>query len=109
MLRRHIACQWSRQGVFNAEAAHHLPVLQVARLRNKCAAQRPYVWLRPLAYITGSRPCGSIGSTPEQGVGALAVWFGHVSAPDSCLALIKAWVFFSLGSRDPTMSSPNPS
>jgi hypothetical protein len=26
MLRRHIACQWSRQGAFNAEAAHHLPV-----------------------------------------------------------------------------------
>jgi hypothetical protein len=26
MLRQHIACQWSRQGIFNAEAAHHLPV-----------------------------------------------------------------------------------
>jgi hypothetical protein len=26
MLRRHIACQWSRQGAFNAEATHHLPV-----------------------------------------------------------------------------------
>jgi hypothetical protein len=26
MLRRHIARQWSRQGTFNAEAVHHLPV-----------------------------------------------------------------------------------
>jgi hypothetical protein len=26
MLRQHIACQWSRQCVFNAKAAHHLPV-----------------------------------------------------------------------------------
>jgi hypothetical protein len=26
MLRWHITCQWGRQGTFNAEAAHHLPV-----------------------------------------------------------------------------------
>jgi hypothetical protein len=56
MLRRHIACQ---QGG------------QVARpLRNKCrdrAAQRPYVRLRPLAYVTGNKPRGSIGSPPERG------------------------------------------
>jgi hypothetical protein len=26
MLRRHIACERSRQGAFNAETAHHLPV-----------------------------------------------------------------------------------
>jgi hypothetical protein len=37
-------------------------------------------------------------------VGALAVWFGHVSAPDPRLALIKAWVFFALESRDPIVS-----
>jgi hypothetical protein len=42
-------------------------------------------------------------------VGALAVWFGHVSAPDPCLALIKAWVFIALESQDPTVSSPDPS
>jgi hypothetical protein len=42
-------------------------------------------------------------------VGALAVWFGHVSAPDPHLALIKAWVFFVLDSKDPTVSSPDPS
>jgi hypothetical protein len=41
MLRRHIACQWSRRGAFNAEAAHHLPVCQAAPLtRNKCAWPR---------------------------------------------------------------------
>jgi hypothetical protein len=41
-------------------------------------------------------------------VGALAVWSGHVLAPYPRLALIKAWVFFSLESRDPTMSGPDP-
>jgi hypothetical protein len=88
MLRRHIARQWSGQ----AACITHI----------KCrghVAQRPYVWLRPLAYVTGSRPCGSIGSSPEQGVGAHAVWSGHMSAPDPRLALIKAWVFFALKSR----------
>jgi hypothetical protein len=83
MPRRHITCQ----------------LWQAARfLRNKCAAQRPYVWLRPLAYVTGSRPRGSTGSPPERGVGALAVWSEYVSAPDPRLALIKAWLFFSLES-----------
>jgi hypothetical protein len=97
MLRRHIACQWSGQA---------------ARLiRIKCrgrAAQRPYVWLRPLAYVTCSRPRGNIGSPPEPGVGAHAIWSRHVSAPDPRLALHKAWVFFALESGDPTVSGPDP-
>ena len=79
MLRGHIACQ---QG---GQAAH--------LFCNKCrdlVAQRPYVRLHPLAYVTGSRPRGSIGSLPERGVGAHAVWSRHVSAPDPRLALIKA-------------------
>jgi hypothetical protein len=82
MLRRHITCQW------NGQAAR--------LIRNKCrgrAAQRPYVRLRPLAYVMGSRLRGSIGSLPERGAEAYAVWSRHVSAPDPCLALIKAWVF----------------
>jgi hypothetical protein len=53
-------------------------------------------------------PRGSIGSPPERGAGAHAVWSGHVLAPDPRLALIKAWVFFTLESRDPTVSSPAP-
>jgi hypothetical protein len=55
MLRRHIACQ---QGGQSARP-----------LRNKCrdrAAQRPYVRLRTLAYITGNKPHSSIGSPPER-------------------------------------------
>jgi hypothetical protein len=72
-------------------------------------AQRPYVRLRPLAYVMGSRPRGSIGSSPERGAEVYMVWFGHVSAPDPRSALIKAWVFFVLESRDPTVSSPDPS
>jgi hypothetical protein len=31
-----------------------------------------------------------------------------MSAPDPCLALIKAWVFSVLESRDPTVSGPDP-
>jgi hypothetical protein len=71
MMRQHIACQWDGQ------AARLICI----KCRGR-AALRPYVRLRSLAYITGSRPRGSIGSPPEQGVGAHAVWSGHVSAPD---------------------------
>jgi hypothetical protein len=74
MLRQHIACQ---QGG------------QVARpLLNKCrdrAAQRPYVRLRPLAYIMGNKPHGSIGSPPERGAQVHRIKPGHVSVPDPCL------------------------
>jgi hypothetical protein len=79
MLMRHIACQW------NGQAAH--------LIRNKCrgrAAQRPYVRLRPLAYITGSRPRGSIGAPPERGAEAYMVWSRHAPALDPRLVLIKA-------------------
>jgi hypothetical protein len=69
MLRRHIACQWSGQA---------------ARLvRIKCkgrAAQRPYVWLRPLAYVTGSRPRGSIGEWERTRYGS-----------DTCQHRTPAW------------------
>jgi hypothetical protein len=33
---------------------------------------------------------------------------GHVSAPDPRLTLIKAWVFFVLGSREPAVSDSYP-
>jgi hypothetical protein len=98
MRRQHISCQWSGQAT--------------RLIRIKCrgrAAHRPYVWLRSLAYVTSSRPRGSIGSSPERGVGAHAVWSGHVSAPEPRLALIKAWVFSAMESRDPTVTSPEPS
>jgi hypothetical protein len=97
MLRRHITCQWNRQA---------------ARLIcNKCggrAAQRPYVRLRSLAYVTGSRPRGSIGSPPERGAEAPMVWSGHVSASDPRPVLIKVRVFFVPESQDPAVSGPDP-
>jgi hypothetical protein len=71
MLRWHIACQWNSQAV--------------RILHNKCrdrATQRPYVRLRPLAYVTGDMPRGSIGPPPERGAEVYMVWSGHVSAPD---------------------------
>jgi hypothetical protein len=94
MLRRHVACQATRL------------------IRNKCrgrVAQKLYIRLRPLAYVTGSRPRGSIGSPPERGAEVYAGWSGHVSAPDPRLTLIKAWVFFVPESRDLAMSGPDPS
>jgi hypothetical protein len=97
MLRRHIACQWDGQA---------------ARLIcNKCrgrAAQRPYVRPRPLAYVTGSGPRGSIGTPPERGAEAYTAWFGHVLAPDPRLVLNKVRVLFVLESRDPVGSGPDP-
>jgi hypothetical protein len=97
MPRQHITCQWNGQAV--------------RLIHNKCrdhAAQRPYVRLRPLAYVTGSRPRGSIGALPERGAEAYVVWSEHVSTPDPRLALIKGWVFFVSESRDPAVSGPNP-
>jgi hypothetical protein len=62
---------------------------QAARpLRNKCrdhAAQRPYVRLRPLTYVTGNKPRGSIGSPPKRGAQAHMIKPGHVSVLDPCL------------------------
>jgi hypothetical protein len=72
------------------------------------AVQRPYVRLRPLAYVMGIWPRGSIGSLPEQGAEVYMVWSGHVSALDLRLALIKAWVFFVPESRDPAEGGPDP-
>jgi hypothetical protein len=62
MLRRHITCQWNRQAV--------------CLIRIKCSgrvAQRPYVRLRSLAYITCTMPRGSIGAPPERGAEAYTV------------------------------------
>jgi hypothetical protein len=72
------------------------------------AAQRPYVRLRPLAYVTGSWPRGGIGSPPERGAEAYAIWSGHVSALDPCLALIGVWVPLLLESRDLVVSDLGP-
>jgi hypothetical protein len=79
MPRRHITCQWNRQAAL--------------LICNKCrghAAQRPYVRLRTLAYVTCSRPRGRIGSLPGRGAEAYTMRSGHVLALDPLLALIKA-------------------
>jgi hypothetical protein len=80
-----------------------------------CAAQRPYVRLRPLAYVTGGWPRGSVGSPPERGAGTYAIWSEHVLAPDPRLALIKVWVLLLLEFWDlvvsglgPTQGGPGP-
>jgi hypothetical protein len=73
-----------------------------------CAAQRPYVRLRPLAYVTGSWPRGNIGSPPERRAETYAIWFGHVSAPDPGQALIKVQVLLLLESRELVVSDLGP-
>ena len=76
MPRGHIAHQQDRQAA--------------CLLRNKCRgsmAQRPYVRLRPLAYVMGDSPHGIIGPSPERGVEAHWVKPGHVSVPDLRLPL----------------------
>jgi hypothetical protein len=92
MQRRHTACQW------NGQAAR--------LIRNKCsghAALRPYVRLRPLAYVTCSRPRSSIGSPPERGAGVYAdrSGSGHVSAPDPRLDLVLGPSMFCPGTSGP--------
>jgi hypothetical protein len=91
MLRRHIACQQGGQAV--------------RPLHNKCrdrAAQRPYVRLRPLAYVMGNKPRGSIGSPPERGAQAHRIKPGHASVPDPCLGQgipcpgTSSWVAWTL-------------
>jgi hypothetical protein len=71
-------------------------------------AQRPYVRLHPLAYVTGSGPRGSIGSPPEREAEEYTVWSGHASTPDPRLALTKAREFFVPESRDLAVSGPDP-
>jgi hypothetical protein len=72
------------------------------------AAQRPCVRFRPLAYVTGNWPCGSIGSPPERGAEAYAIWSRHVSAPDPYLPLIKVRVLLLLESWDLVVSDLGP-
>jgi hypothetical protein len=80
-----------------------------------CVALRPYVRLRPLAYVTVGWPRGSIGSPPERGVGTYTIRSGHVLAPNPHLAFNKVWVLLLLESRDlvvsdlgPTQGDPRP-
>jgi hypothetical protein len=48
-------------------------------------AQRPYVRLRPLAYVTGNKPRGNIRSPPERGAQAHRIKPRHASVPDPCI------------------------
>jgi hypothetical protein len=40
---------------------------------------------RPLAYVTGNKPCGHIRPSAERGAEALRIEPGHASIPDPCL------------------------
>jgi hypothetical protein len=72
----HIACQKGGQAV--------------CPFRNKCATQSPYVMLRPLAYVTDNKPCGSIRPSTEWGAEVLRIDPGHASIPDPCLGHVTS-------------------
>jgi hypothetical protein len=99
MQRRHTVCQWNGQAT--------------RLIHNKCrgrVAQRPYVRLHPLAYVTCSVPRGSIGALPGRGAGVYAdrSGSGHVSAPDLAWVLFQARVCSVLEPWDPIVGDPDP-
>jgi hypothetical protein len=65
------------------------------------AARSPYVRLCPLAYITGRRPRGSIGSPPGRGAEPYMMGSRHVPAPDPCLAFGQGLSIFCPGAPGP--------
>jgi hypothetical protein len=94
-------CQWNGQGSLNVEATHRLSAGWTGGglIRNKCrghVTRRPYVFFRPLAYVTCGRPRGSIRSSPGRGAVALA----DRSAPD--------WVRTRVVIGPPPGSCPRP-
>jgi hypothetical protein len=56
----------------------------------RSAARSPYVRLHPLAYVTGRRPCGSIGSPPGRGAVALCGQVRTRLGLDTCRHRIPA-------------------
>jgi hypothetical protein len=71
-------------------------------------AQRPYVRLRPLAYITGRGPRGGIGSPLGRGAEVYRMGSGHVSAPDPSLVLDQSLSFSCLGIPGPYRGRSGP-
>jgi hypothetical protein len=93
MLRRHITCQFDRRRASPAINVRGLEALRSA----------PPVGFRHRQLATWR-----MGSPPERGAKAYAIWFGHVSAPDPRLALIKVRVLLLLESRDLVVSDLGP-
>jgi hypothetical protein len=72
------------------------------------AAERPYVRLRPLAYVTGRGPHGGIGSPPGRGAEAYRMGSGHVPAPDPSLVLNQGLSISCLGILGPCCGRSGP-
>jgi hypothetical protein len=82
MLRRHITYQLDRRRASSAINA---------RPRGFTSGSARWLTSRAVGHVAAS-------GLRLSGEWELAVWSGHVLAPDPRLALIKAWVFFSLES-----------
>jgi hypothetical protein len=72
------------------------------------AARSPYVRLRPLAYVTGRGPRGSIGSPPGRGAEPYMMGSKHVPAPDPCLAFGQGLSIFRPGAPGPRRERSRP-
>jgi hypothetical protein len=74
----------------------------------RLAVHRPFVRLRPLAYVTGRGSRGSIGSPPGRGAEAYRMGPRHVSASDPCLVFDQGLSIFRPSAPGPAVSSPDP-
>jgi hypothetical protein len=78
----------------------------------RCAARpaacSPYVRLRPLAYVTGRGPRGSIESPPGRGTESYMMRSRHVPAPDPCLAFGQGLSIFHPGAPGPRRERSGP-
>jgi hypothetical protein len=72
------------------------------------AAHSPYVRLRPLAYVMGRGPRGSIGSPPGRGAEPYKMGPRHVSVPDPCLVFDQGLSIFCPSTPGPRCERSDP-
>jgi hypothetical protein len=102
-----IGCIKCRRGASPVSGVVRRRVLSTINAR-AVVAQWSYVRPIPQAYVTHSRPLGCTRSSPGHVVwtGSHQAGSGHMSPPDPFLGRVQ--VFFGLESRDPAVSSPDP-
>jgi hypothetical protein len=78
------------------------------RRATRPAVRSPYVRLRPLAYITGGGPRGSIGSPPGREAEVFMMGSRHVSASDPAWSLTRALSTFRPSASGPRRERSGP-
>jgi hypothetical protein len=72
------------------------------------AARSPYIRLRPLAYVTGRRPRGSIGSPPGRRAEPYMMGSRHVPTLETCQAFGQGLSIFHPGAPGPRRERSGP-